>query len=146
MRYSTLSHGPHENVDTLCLPSTAWPKHHHSMTHTLCLKQLDELEGPGGMVDEAGLLHLVVNGCLDLRIASLVQHDAWEEVIDETYEERLILIHQLGQVHVPQDSHDNCALAVCWASPLHAAQGAQHREDVAETKVIMHLMQEDMLT
>ena len=40
VRYSTLSHSLHQSFDSLGLTSPSGPQHHHTVTHTLCLKQL----------------------------------------------------------------------------------------------------------
>ena len=59
--FSTLSHRFHQGVDTLCLSCTTWTQDHHSMTHSLGLKQLDDLQDPGGVEDEPGLVNLNLN-------------------------------------------------------------------------------------
>ena len=80
-----------------------------------------------------------VDGRLQRGVAGLVQGDAGEEVVDEAHEEGLVLVHQLGDVHVAQHPHHDGALAVRGAGVLHRPQCAQHRQDVAQTKVVVDL-------
>ena len=51
MRSSTFGHSFHQDVDAFGFPSTTGAKGHHTMTDTLGLIELDELEDPGIMVD-----------------------------------------------------------------------------------------------
>ena len=47
---------------------------------------LDELDGPVGMVDQVLLGDLVLNGMLQLSVASLLQQHVGEEVVDQGHE------------------------------------------------------------
>ena len=132
-------HGLHEDLDALCLPRACRAEDHETVAHGLRLVELDEFEYPRGVVNESGSIHLLVDGCLQVRVDSLGDGDPREQVIDETHEERLILVHQLGEVHVPQAPHDNHLLTVLWAAPLGRSESAEHREDITEAKVIMNL-------
>lgn len=44
-------------------------------------------------------IYLFLNGCLNLWVASFVQSEAWEQVIDEGHKQRFILIHLLQKKH-----------------------------------------------
>ena len=92
------------------------------------------------MVHELLALQLQADGILQLRVPGHLQLDGWEEVVDEGEEERLVLVHQLRQVHVSQHSHHNRGLRVVGVRPLHGPQGAQHGQDVSQAKVIVHLV------
>lgn len=54
---------------------------------------LDELERPWWVVDHAGRIHFFSNGGLQLWISGLLQHNTGEQVIDQTQEERFILVN-----------------------------------------------------
>ena len=120
MRRATLARGTHQHRDALGLAGASGPRGHEAVVHALGLVELDELEGPGRVVDEAGLQHLRIDGRLQRGVAGLVQGDAGEEVVDEAHEEGLILVHQLGDVHVAQHPHHDGALAVRGAGGLPA--------------------------
>lgn len=75
------------------LTGTGRPESHHTVTHPLGLKQLDEFEDPWRMVDQAVLSDLLLNGCLHLRVASLIERDSREQVVNQGQEQRLVLIH-----------------------------------------------------
>lgn len=47
--------------------------------------------------------------------------------------------HQFGQVHVPQDPHDNGGLCVIRIGPFCSAKCAQDWQDITETKVVVNL-------
>ena len=76
-----------------------------TMSDPLRLVELNELDGPRRVVDEFRLLNLFVDGRVQLRVADLVELHVWEEVIDQRQEQGLVLVDQLGQVHVSQDPH-----------------------------------------
>ena len=116
------------------------------MSDTLCLKQLDQFDHPGWMIDEFFLLNLLIYGCLQLRVARFLQSKVGEEIIDQGHEERFIFIHKLGYVHVSQHSHHNACLRRLWISSLSNTQSFQHRQDVSQTKVIVNLLGELLLT
>ena len=64
------------------------------------------------MIDKFGFLYAISNGLLDIRITRLVQSEAWEQVINQTHEEWFIFVHQLTQIHVAKNSHDDAIFAV----------------------------------
>ena len=64
------------------------------------------------MEDQLGFLYTLPYSSFDVRIASLLEDDAREEIIDETDEEGFIFIHQFAEVHVTQHSHHNLLLAI----------------------------------
>ena len=64
------------------------------------------------MVDESGGLHLAPDGRVELRVSGLVEFDGREEVVDEGEEEGFILVNQLREVHVAQNSHHDRRLRV----------------------------------
>ena len=82
------------------------------------------------MVDEFGLGDVLLNGALQLGIHLFALLYAGEQVVDEGDEQGLVLVDQLGQVHVAQHSHDDHLLRVIHRLPLHRAQSPQHRQDV----------------
>ena len=47
--FSTVCHGLHQHVDTLGLPCPGGSKGHHSVSHPLGLKQLDQFQDPRSM-------------------------------------------------------------------------------------------------
>ena len=87
VRRATLAHGTHQHRDALGLAGTGGPQGHEAVAHALGLVELDELEGPWRVVDEAGLPHLRIDGRLQRGVAGLVKGDAGEEVVDEAHEE-----------------------------------------------------------
>ena len=97
------------------------------------------------MVDEPSFFHMLINGCLEVWISCLLQHDSWEEIIDERHEERLIFINQLGEIHVSETSHDDGGLSIVWVGSLGRSQRSKDRENVAETKVVVDLFGELVL-
>ena len=60
-------------------------------------------------------------------------------IINDSQEERFILVNQLGQVHVPENPHHDGRLRVLRVVPLRGAQGSKHRQDVSETEVVVNL-------
>ena len=50
-----------------------------------------------------------------------------------------ILTDEFGEVHVAQDPHDDGALRVLEIDSLRRPQGAQHGQDVSQTKVVVNL-------
>ena len=58
VRNSALSHGLHEGVDAARLASTGGPQCHHAVAHVLGLVQLNQLQHPWGVVDQASFCHL----------------------------------------------------------------------------------------
>ena len=137
--HPAVGHGPHEGLDALGLARPARPQHHHPVPHPLRLEELDQLEGPWRVVYEARHLHLAVDGGFEVRVPGLLELDAREEVFDKAEEEWLVLVHQLGEVHVTQHPHHDGVFAVLGTRALHRAEGAQDGEDVSESKVIVHL-------
>ena len=75
-----------------------------------------------------------------MRCANLVESRGGEQVADERQEERLVLVDQLGEVHVAQDAHDDHRLRVLGVGPFRRAQRPQHRQNVAQSKVVVHLV------
>ena len=69
----------------------------------------------------------------------LLEGRGGEEVADERQEERLVLVDQLGEVHVAQDAHDDHRLRVLGVGPFRRAQRPQHRQNVAQSEVVVHL-------
>ena len=59
VRLPALCHCLHEHVDTLGLSGAARTERHHAVSDGLCLVQLDQLEDPRRVEDEAKLCHLV---------------------------------------------------------------------------------------
>ena len=49
--------------------------------------------------------------------------------------------YQFGEVHVSQNPHDHGLLRLSRVGPLHGSQRPQHRQDVPQAKVIVHLEQ-----
>lgn len=74
--------------------------------------------------------YLFINGSLHVRIACLVECNAGEQVINQRHEERFVLIHQFGQVHVPQHSHHDRWLGIFWVRPLESSKCTQHGQNV----------------
>ena len=89
------------------------------------------------------VMYLSLDGGLHLWVAGLVEHHAGEEILDERQEERLVLVDQLRQVHVAQYTHHARRLRLVGVRTLRRAQRTQHRQDVAQTKVVMHLHEQD---
>ena len=133
-------HPLHQQGDARGLASPTGSQDHDPVTHTLCLKQLDELDGPWRVVDQVLLRDLVLDGVLQLGIASLLQQHVWEEIVDQGHEERLVLIDQLGEVHVPEDPHHDGCLCVLWCGALCGTQSAENGEDVPQAKVVVDLL------
>lgn len=75
-----------------------------------------------------------------MRCANLVESRGGEQVADERQEERLVLVDQLGEVHVAQDAHHDRRLRVLGVGPFRRAQRPQHRQNVAQSKVVVHLV------
>lgn len=82
------------------------------------LSYLDEFEDPSLVVDEAVGLYVGLDGVLQLRVAALIERDAWEEIVDEGEEEWFILVHQFGQVHVAKHAHHDGLLRVVGTATL----------------------------
>jgi hypothetical protein len=91
------------------------------------------------MIDKLGLLELFRDGSLQIGIAALFQGEVREEVVDEREKEGLVLVDQLGKVHVAEDSHHDGRLRVLGVRALRGAQCAQHGQNVAETKIVVNL-------
>ena len=64
------------------------------------------------MVDESFSLHVILYGSLKFWVTAFVERDSREQVIDQRQEKWLVLIYKFGQVHVPQNAHDDCLLCV----------------------------------
>ena len=62
----------HQRVDTLSFAGTRWTQSHHAVAYSLCLEQLNELEDPGRPVDELGLVRLLLDLSLHLRVAFVI--------------------------------------------------------------------------
>lgn len=58
------SHCSHQRVNASRFPGTAGPKGHHAVSDPLSLKQLDDLQLPGRVTDQACVLDLGENRCL----------------------------------------------------------------------------------
>ena len=52
------------------------------------------------------------------------------------------LTNKLGQVHVPEDLHNDEGLRIAWVGPLRSAESPQDRKNVAQSEVIVHLVPE----
>lgn len=63
----------------------------------------------------------------------------WKQIVDEGEEERLVLIDQLRQVHVPQHSHHDRRFSVVRILSLVVAQSSQNGQDVTQAEVVVHL-------
>ncbi len=105
------------------------------------LIQLDQLEDPGRVGNEALGVQFGLDGAFQLRVIGLVDVGGREEVGDERQEQRLVLVDQLGQVHVAQHAVDDGRLRVAAVGAFGRAQRPQHRQDVTQAKVVVHLLQ-----
>ena len=83
---------------------------------------LNEFERPRLMFDQQGVVGVFGNGRLQHGIAGLVQRDAGKQIVDERQEQRFVLIDQLGQIHIAQNSHDDGGLRVCRTGTFGSAQ------------------------
>ena len=110
-----------------------------TMITTHKFPSLDHFNGPAGVVDEVGLGDLLLQRVLQLGVAGLLQCEVGEQVVDEGHEQRLVLVHQLGEVHVAEHAHHDRGLGVLGAGPFGRAEGSQHGQNVSQTKVVMHL-------
>ena len=54
-------HGLHEHINAAGLPRSTGSQHHHAVPHPLSLIQLNQLQGPRGMVDQVGIVDLKVH-------------------------------------------------------------------------------------
>ncbi len=91
------------------------------------------------MADELGVFHVLLNGCLQLHVPGLVQLYTGEEVVDEREEERLVLVHQLGEVHVSENTHHDRLFRVVRRLTLHRSQRPQHGQDVTQAEIVVDL-------
>ena len=91
------------------------------------------------MVDQIVELDRLRNGHLQLDVRGVVELDAREEIGDEREEERFVFVDQLRHVHVPQHPHHDRTLGLARSRSLLCAKRSQHRQNVAQPKVIMHL-------
>ena len=58
---AALRHGFHQHMNAARFAGARRPQRHHAVTHVLRLEQLDQLEDPGRVVDQAILHHLARN-------------------------------------------------------------------------------------
>lgn len=71
---------------------------------------------------------------------SLPRHvQSREEVPDQPHEHRQVISHNLGDIEVPQCSHEHLVLCPGGISPLQGAGHHQHRLDGPKAPVIMVL-------
>jgi len=91
VRLSNNSQCLHEHVNASCFSGSARPEHHDSVTNSLSLVQLDQLNCPRRMIDKIGFFDLLRDGCLQIWISDLLQRQVREEIVDEREEEGLIL-------------------------------------------------------
>ena len=91
------------------------------------------------MIDKLGSLHFSPDSILQLWISSFVEADTREQIVNQGQEQRFVLVHQLGEVHVSQHSHHNCLLCIVGRRSFCGTEGTQDGQDVTQTKVIVHL-------
>ena len=130
--------------DDLGLASAGRADKHERVAHEAHLVDLDDLVDPIRV-----LLQVVVADCLArCRLHERVLHlgglEAGEEVLDERQEERHVLGHILGEVHVAERAHHEHGLGgapgVLAVVALGGAARAQHGEDVAQAEVVVGLL------
>lgn len=100
---------------------------------------LDQFESPEWMIHKLGRFDLSCDGSFQFRIAGFLESDSWKEVVDEGQKERLVLVDELRQVHVSKNAHDNCRLGVVRSQTLVGSESTKHRQNVAQTEVVMNL-------
>ena len=83
MRLADDREGLHEHVDAGRLPGPAGPEDHDPVPDSLGLVELDQLDGPRRVIDQLGLLDLLGDGGLQVRVADLLQGQIGEEIVDE---------------------------------------------------------------
>ena len=66
-------------------------------TERLFVKYLNEFEYPWWMVDHSGCIDLSCDGRFKVWIASLLQDNAREQIVDQTEEQRLIFVNLGGR-------------------------------------------------
>lgn len=119
------------------------------------------------MINNTSTSNLIGYCSLQFNICARVQLDTRKQVINQTEEEGLILIHlkhrergllcrvlpkcsmivnmfyflsyQLGEIHVTEHSHDNTRLCVIGSRSFAGPKRPQHRQDVPQAKVIVDL-------
>ena len=83
------------------------------------------LEIPIGPIDEVHLVAVSLDAGLELRVVAAAQHQAGEQVVEEAEEERLVLVDELAEIHIPQDAHHDGELSVGGIRSLLVSRCAQ---------------------
>jgi len=115
------------------------------VTYDKDLSKLDALEDEAFIGLEATLNSRLGNLSCEVEVSLGLGLDTWEEILDETLEDRLIIDNDLGDVEVSETSHEDEILKNIWLISLQTTCLSQHRLDGTKTPIIMHLLGEKTL-
>mmetsp|Transcript_13743 Transcript_13743/g.31845 ORF Transcript_13743/g.31845 Transcript_13743/m.31845 type:complete len:1547 (-) Transcript_13743:4516-9156(-) len=135
-----LGEGLGEHLDDAGLAGAGGAHDTEAVTHEVRLVELNHLVHPRHVLLQTGVGDDLLDGLLDRGEHRLLGLQPWEHVVDEREEERLVLAHQLGQVHVAQRSHQQQVLRRVEVGALGRTGRAEHRQDVAQTEVVVDLL------
>lgn len=90
------------------------------------LIHLYNFQNPRWMTDQVVLFHLDFDRFFQIRIRGLLECLVREEISDQGYEERLVLVYEFGEVHVTEDPHHDGALIVFGVDALDGSQGTEY--------------------
>ena len=142
--YSVLPHRDRHEVSNAVLlakgrlgvdqrvPGHALPRQGLAYQHVAVPGQLGVVELHDLVEKELVLLvalaqELPAEGPVELGVGAHGQLEAWEEVREEEAEEPLVVLDELGQVHVPEGAHHDELLVEQRVRALQGARHVQHR-------------------
>mmetsp|Transcript_82350 Transcript_82350/g.197524 ORF Transcript_82350/g.197524 Transcript_82350/m.197524 type:complete len:323 (-) Transcript_82350:85-1053(-) len=139
-----LCHGRGEGLHDATLAAECWAHQHEAMPHQGDLIKLHDLQQPGVLLEEPLLLDQLFDGLFQADVGLLRQfRHLGEDILQEGNEQRHIIRHQLGQVHVPDRPHEQHLLVrVDGLISFDGARLPQDAQDVPQAEVVVPLLAE----
>mmetsp|Transcript_31988 Transcript_31988/g.94109 ORF Transcript_31988/g.94109 Transcript_31988/m.94109 type:complete len:483 (-) Transcript_31988:1628-3076(-) len=130
-----------EALEDAGLASAGRADEHDAMPNPRRLEELDGLTDPILVIHQSMTLHHPAKDGLLLGILPLAGwRHAREQVGQQRQKERNVLRHQLGQVHIADGPVHQHGLGRVQILALGRAHGPQHRQDVAQTPIVVPLI------
>ena len=85
-----------------------------------------------------------LDGAFEDGIIAAAEHQAGKQIVEQPQEERLVLVNQLAEIHVPQDAHHDDELGVIGVASLLITRRPKHGQDVAQPEIVMDLQKTAM--
>jgi len=136
------SHSVSESLVVRGLSSTSGSNDHESVTNLNCIVKLDGLvqEGLNRLLVE---IFAAINKLgLKLSVVNDWALNTWEQIVDNVFEERYIILEELGHIDISQRSQQELVFCHIGISSLEETSGVNDRFDSSHSVIVMILRRE----